>query len=170
MSLRMYLQGEDETDELALKFRRFDQGTEQAVDDATENTVKEFRDSLTSRIKRRGLVSDHPQDAGDGPPLHRKESWPIEKNSYGRYYIRSIHDRAMHLEFGTRPYVAGDEDGIMRFRNQNGDVVFAGTPENPHPGVKAYGFWRGTIREFEAENRFESNLRREIRKLMEETF
>lgn len=168
MGIRAYIEGDD-LDELSTKFRRFDQGTEQAVDDATKQTVREFRDELTSRIREKGLVG-RGDNKGDGPPLHSDEAWSIQKNKNGRYMLRSVHDRAYYLEFGTRPYVAGDASGIMKFRNQNGNIVFAGTPDNPHPGIEPQGFWRESIREFEARDRFENNLSREINRLMEETF
>jgi hypothetical protein len=138
------------------------------ISDAMFNVIeREFIPRLTEKIKDKGLEG-RGVDQGDGPPLSSPKSWMVRELGNMNFLIktkRQVADRAFFLEYGTDTVTPTTADAL-KFKPK---ISYTGrTDEDGYiyrqevDGVRAYGYFREAVREFNTSQRVKEEFEGEI--------
>jgi hypothetical protein len=134
-----------------------------------ETLEEEFIPFICDKVKSRGLVGG-PIDRGEGLRLSDEDAWRVFRQRNMRFMISvapPTAERAWYLEYGTTGPITSNGAYPMKFQTNvsvpsegasPGDTIYRYTVR----GVKAYGFFRAAINEFDTVPRVEERLGREV--------
>jgi hypothetical protein len=141
------------------------------ISDAMFTVIKkEFIPLLTDKIKRKGLVGrTSARNRGDGPRLTDEEdAWHVDRVGNMNFLIRTderVAERAFFLEYGTDTVTPTTKDAL-KFKPK---ISYTGrTDEDGYiyrqevDGVRAYGYFREAVREFNTSQRVKEEFEGEI--------
>jgi len=139
------------------------------ISDAMFTVIKkEFIPRLTDKIESKGLIGKG-VDRGDGPRLiDKKDAWHVDRAGNMNFLIRtdeSVAERAFFLEYGTDTVTPTTADAL-KFKPK---ISYTGrTDEDGYiyrqevDGVRAYGYFREAVREFNTSQRVKEEFEGEI--------
>ena len=161
MTIKFELDAEEQFSDFEQELYEAAERLEQEIPRADREAAEELVDMIEDEVVRMGLVSSNP----DGVPL-RDSFYIVEQDD--TFIIRSDLDRAVWLEFGTRPHVIEPSgDGVIRFESVDG-VTY--TMRVHHPGNRAYGYWRRAINNFIAQKHHEQKITTRVNRVLRSVF
>lgn len=137
------------------------------ISDAMKTVIEEeFIPRLTDKIEEKGL-DGRGVDQGNGPPLKSPKSWMVRELGNMNFLIktkRQVADRAFFLEYGTDTVTPTTADAL-KFEPKS---IRVPTDEDGYiyrqevDGVREYGYFRETVREFDTSQRVKEEFEGEI--------